>query len=173
MRMYRVQFRIRSVIVGIAIVAVLLSVPVRIWLIIAALAWYLLLFGIFLAALVVVPALIAPRERRIEAGYWALALHPLLLLLWLSVWRPYSYPDGISPYDRSPLTTILLTAPYAMAYFSRFYMPVLGALGCALSAYRFRQRSITMALSVLLVAWIATFIIVNWDPFDIRMWFWD
>jgi hypothetical protein len=160
------KFRLRSLMAAVAIVAILLSLPV------VALQ-FAILYVTVLAALILVPAVLAPRERRIETADWALALHPIALLVWLSVWRFYRYPGGLYPEDKGRVNTLLIDTPYALSYLTRFCMPLLGVLAWGLAAYWFPRRSTTKPLLVLPIVWIMTLVALACDPFRPRDWFWD
>ncbi len=148
--------------VVVAIVAILLSVPI------AAVECFAFYMPILLV-LILVPAAVAPSGRRIEAGYWAMAIHPLLLLVGLAAWRAFWPQSLLYPKDR----TLFNTTPYFMAYLSRFYLPIFAILGLALAAYRSSRRSVFISLLVLPITWITTLIVLTWNPFDLFDLFWD
>ena len=69
-RIRRFQPRLRSLMIAVAVVAILLRLPV-------VLLHTLAVFASVPVALVLVPSVLAPQNRRVEAACWALALHPL------------------------------------------------------------------------------------------------
>jgi hypothetical protein len=72
MRPPRMQIELRWLMVGVAVAAIRLSLPVGVL--------PLLLVAAIPTILITLPAAVAPRGRRVEAACWAIAIHPLVLL---------------------------------------------------------------------------------------------
>jgi hypothetical protein len=161
--MTRIKFQLRWLMGAVATVAILLSLP--------AAASFLIMLVLLPAVLILVPAALAPPERRVEVAYWAMALHPLLFLAWLSAWRFLVNPGQIHPEDYA-WPHSLIVVPYALLLLSRFYLPIMGGLGAVLSANRFSGRSLARPLLVLPVVWLTTLFVLGRDPFAILYWFW-
>jgi hypothetical protein len=162
MRPRRVRFTIRGLMIAVLVVAILLSLPylVRVC---------LMLSMPMLAIMVLVPAVIAPAGRRIEAVFWAMALHPLVFLVWLSALR---FPGHCPPLHINE-KNMFLSWPWLWAYSSRFYLPFLGVLGWALAANCSPRRPLMKPLLALPIVWLTTLVVLMWDPFEVQDWFWD
>jgi hypothetical protein len=160
------QFRLKSLMAIVAALAIVFSVP-------AVTIKFTALYISVLAALIILPTSITPREHRPAAAYWALALHPLALLLWLSAWRLHGHQVPLYPKDKNLYNTLILDTPYALAFLSRFYLPLAGTLGRAVAEFYLRRRSWAKPLLLLPVVWAATILVLCWDPFKLRAWFWD
>lgn len=165
----RVQFTLRSLIAVVAIVAVLLQFPRS-------------PIGFFvqcLAVILLLPAVVAPAGRRVEAAYWSLALHPMLFLIylhlvWMAAWCLLGHRPLPSDYPNvTRATRLLLDLPYVSVRLSVFYVPVLAALGCALAAICFPRPTVYRPLRVVPLAWLATAVAMSLDPFQVLPWFWD
>jgi hypothetical protein len=102
-----------------------------------------------------------------------MALHPLVFLVWLSALRFPGHCPPLYPKDHNLPNGLLLSTPYALALLSRFYLPIFGVLGRALAADRFPRRSVTRPLLVLPIVRITTVVVLEWDPFELRVWCWD
>lgn len=161
--MPRMQFQLRWLMAAVAIVAILLSLPT------AAVA-VIGFFGAILAIMILIPAGLAPPGRRIRAASWSLALHPLLLLGWLSVWRLTAIPQPLYPGDDSLLYHVVLEIPYIMAILSLFYLPIFAVLGWTSAALGFLQRFDFKPLLFLPMTWLTTLVILVWDPFKLFVW---
>ena len=74
------------------------------------------------AALILLPAALAPRRWRVEVAYWATSLHPLTFLGWLAVWRFFL---DLGPHYTGPGNWYFLLTfefPYALAVLSQWYL---------------------------------------------------
>jgi hypothetical protein len=161
MRLSSVRFHIWSLMVVVAGVACLLSLP-------SPIVQLVLLVSIPVV-LILGPAWVAPHGRRVEVAFWALALHPLLLLAWLSVLRRPGHCPPLYPSDNDAL----LEWPFFVAWLSRFYQPAFAALGGVAVAIWFPQRSVSKPLVALPIAWLTTVVVLAWDPFKLWIWAWD
>jgi hypothetical protein len=159
------QFQIRWFMAAVAILAVLLSEPF-------VALFFLILSGI-VAAMILVPTAMAPRRRRVEVAYWATALHPLLLLGWLAVWRFILDPRPLGYRDSGWYFNLTLQIPWFLAWLSRCYLLAFFAVGAALANTRFAGRAIAVPMWTLLASWLLTWAILEWDPFAMSRWFWD
>jgi len=166
MRMVHVQFQLRWLMVAIAVLAIILSMS-------AGTTEFLVFFFTILVLIILVPAAIAPSGRRIETAYWAMALHPLLLLVWIAAWRLPGRRAQLYPHDKDLLHALQLTIPYFVAYLSRFYLPIFGFIGWASAKRWFPRRSLSEPLMFLPITWITTLVVLIWDPFELQDWFWD
>ena len=162
MRLPRVRYTIRSLMLVVVSVACLLSLP-------TPTVHLVLLVSTSLLVLILGPALVAPSGLRVEVAFWALALHPLLFLAWLLALRRSGHCPPLYPHDNDAILEWL----FFLAWLSRFYQPVLGALGGGMSACCFSQRSINRPLMTLPIVWLTTIAVLSWDPFELWLWFWD
>lgn len=138
-------------IIVIAIVAVLLALPSLVSVPCAT-----------VAALILLPAAMAPRRWRVEVAYWAAGLHPLTILGWLAVWRFWLDPMG----DYGPgawCCGFAFEFPEFLAFLSRWYLPFLLLVGGVLAAGRFSGRHVIIPLLVLTVVWLLTWVVVDRD----------
>jgi hypothetical protein len=162
--MGRVQFRLRRSMATAAVLAVFLVLPPQLQ--------FLLMLPAIVATLILVPAALAPRARRVEVAYWATALHPLAFLVWLAAWRFLLDPRTLYPRDSGWSFTLTLEVPYILAVLTRLYPVVFLAVGVALATSRFTGRSLTVPLLLTVAVWLSTWAILAWDPFAMGDWFW-
>jgi hypothetical protein len=156
------RFTIGRSMIVIAVVAALLSLPTT--------AVQIGLLFMTVPALILIPAGLAPPGRRIEAAYWALSLHPLVFLAWLSAWRSFAIRQQLYPSDKYLLT---LDLPYFLASLSRFYLPIFAVFGWGLASCFFPQRQVSKPLLVVPIVWLTTMVVLMWDPFELSVWAWD
>jgi hypothetical protein len=156
--------------VAVAIVAILLSLPTPALVLIG-------IFGTILAVMVLAPAGIAPPRRRIEAACWSFALHPLLILVWLLLWRFTVIRQPLYSTDNSPLYGVILEIPYIMAVLSLLYLPIFAVLGWISSALGFPRRlvsewrdSLSLIFILAPIIWLVTFLTLLADPFELYVW---
>ncbi len=161
LRIRRVQFRIWSLMALVALVGILCSIPV------SALA-ILLSYAASLSTMVLIPVGLASGERRIDAAYWALVLHPIAILVWISVWSLLGFPRGVHCTGNDQVETVFIDKPYELTFLSCFYLPILGIFAWAWAAYRSHRRSTTIPLLILPIVWIATVFVQIWDPFHLH-----
>jgi hypothetical protein len=136
----------------VAIVAVLLALPSPVSVLCA-----------MVAAQILLPAALASRRWRVEVAYWATGLHLLTFLGWLAVWRFFLDPG---PHYSGPGGWYFMFAfelPYALALQSRWYLPALLLIGGVLAADRFSGRPVAIPLLVLMVIWLLTWVVLDWD----------
>jgi hypothetical protein len=158
------QFQLKWLMVAVAIVAILLSLPPEAFELVG-------FFGTILVVMILVPAGIAPSGRRIEAASWSLALHPLLLLVWLWVWRLTAFRQPLYPKDHSLHHSVILETPYIMAGLSLFYLPIFIVLGWASAALGVPRRFVPRSpLMLLPITWLTTLAVLAWDPFELLVW---
>jgi hypothetical protein len=163
--MPRVQLQIRWLMAGVAALAVLLSLPTPVP--------QLLLLPGTVAALILVPTALAPRGRRVEVAYWAMALHPLVFLAWLALWRCLVDARQLYPMHRGWYFTVTLELPYFLAFLTRWYLLALLAIAGIVAAPRPTGRALAIPLMLMIVVWFSTALVVEWDPFEVGDWFWD
>ncbi len=145
---FRVQFQIRWLMASVAALAVLLALPTPIL--------TLLLLPAIVAALILLPTALAPRGRRIEVAFWAMALHPLVFLAWLAAWRFLLDPRTLYPRDSGWYFTFILETPYFLAFVSRWYLMAFLAIGGPIAAIRFAGRPLGIPLVMMIVVWFST-----------------
>ncbi len=148
--------------IAVLISAILLSLPI-------GMLEFLAISATIVAIMILIPMGLAPPGRRFEAAYWAMALHPLAFLIWLWAWRLPGYRPSLGPTYVDPF----LEWPRVLAFLSRFYHPIAGALGWLLAEYRFQERSVVKPLAVLPIVWLTTIGVLESDPFELRSWVLD
>jgi len=156
----RMRITIRSMMVAVVVVACVLSMPGH-----GQFVAIVAMVSSILAILILCPAWLAPPGRRVEAAFWAPALHPLLILGWLLALRPPGHCPPLYQYDERPILSWL----FLLAWLSRYYMPV----GWVVGAFWFPRRSVFKPLVALPVAWLTTMVVLAWDPFELQPWVWD
>jgi hypothetical protein len=168
MRLSRVRFTIGRLMAAVAIIAILLA-----WLDVRA---ALALAG--LGLVVIIPAVIAPPGRRLEAASWASSLQPAVVLLylyatWATAWCVLGHcprPSLDDPKFISPVVEV----PYVMFAFSIFLGCVICACtGLLLTAVSCARRSNFRPLLALPFAWLAGYLILLWDPLGVLYWYMD
>jgi hypothetical protein len=152
--------------VAVAVIAILLSLP-------PAVVMLFGFYGTILVAIILAAAAVARSGRRIEAAYWASALHPLLILVWLSAWRLFAFPQNLGPADHTPLFDVILSMPYVMAVLSLFYLPVVAFLVRATAALHSCRQSVSEALLIVPIVWLTTLLVLLTDPFKLFVWMRD
>ena len=163
--MPRLQFKIMWLMVAVAALAFVLALP--------AAAQFLLMLAAIPAAMILLPTALAPHPRRVEVAYWAIALHPLAFLAWLSLWRFVLDPRTLLPRDRGSYFILTLEVPYLLALLTRWYLLLLLAIAGPLATGRFAGRPLAVPLLLLVVVWFSTWAVLDWDPFKVMDWFWD
>jgi hypothetical protein len=133
---------------GVAAIAVFLSLPVPFQV--------LSILPATVAALILVPTALAPRARRVEVAYWAMALHPLAYLAWLAFWRFFIDRRDLLPRDSGWYFTLTLALPYFLAMLSRWYLPAFLTVAAPLGLNRFAGRPLAIPLLLMLVVWFST-----------------
>ena len=121
---------------AVAVVAVLLSLPPLGLLLSSAL---LVVVGL----LILLPAAVAPLGHRVGVAYWAMALHPLMFLAWLGIWRFVLDTRPLGPTDDSWYLTLSLGIPYFLSWFSHYYLWVLFAAAPSLGWLAFLKESLS------------------------------
>jgi hypothetical protein len=167
MRLSRAQFTIGRLMVAVAFIAVLLA-----WLDPRA---AVALIG--LGLVVIIPAAIAPSGRRIEIASWASALQPAIILLylyatWITAWCALGHrprPSLDDPKFISPIVEV----PYVMFAFSLFFGWLICACTGLLLAVICCARRSTSPLVAVLLAWLAGYLALMWDPLDVLYWYMD
>jgi hypothetical protein len=164
--MPRVRLRIWWLMAAAAVVAFLMSLP----------AGAIIASSIFVipAILILLPVAVAPSGRRFEVLYWAMALHPAMLLGWVAFWRFLVIRRSLGPTDHGWFLMVTLDAPYAMLFFSGIYMPIpitFAFFWAVLS--RFESRPLVKPHVVLSLAWLTIWIVLSGDLFRINDWFFD
>jgi hypothetical protein len=160
------RFRIWWMMAAVAVVAVLLSLPIP-------LLFLLVLPASAAVAIILVSAALAPRGRRVEAAYWALAVHPMAILAWLAVWRFFLDPRTLQPKDEGWYFALTLSYPYFMALLSLWNLPLLLAFAVPLALNQFAGRRLAIPLLLTLIVWFSTAAVLERDPFRVSIWFWD
>jgi hypothetical protein len=146
------RMTMRRWMIAVAIVAVLSALP-----------FPMSVLCVTVAALILLPAALAPRRWRVEVAYWAAGLHPLTFLGWLAVWRFFLDPGPLFPSPGDWYFMFTFEFPYALALLSRWYLPALLLIGGVLAAARFSGRPVAIPLLVLLVIWLLTWFVLDWD----------
>jgi hypothetical protein len=160
------QLQIRWLMVIVAVLAIFLSLPWPVPLL-------CLMVGLIAGIFVLLPAALAPRGHRVEVAYWAMALHPLIFLAWLSIWRFLFDPRPLRPTDGGWYLTLTLEIPYLLAWLSYYYLWVFFAAGAIVGFVRFSERIVLRPLLILLAVWLMTLVVLGCDPWGMRYWFWD
>jgi hypothetical protein len=150
----------------VAVVAIFLTLPSPVLLL-------CLVVGLVAGVFVLLPAALAPRGRRVEVAYWAMALHPLIFLAWLSIWRFLLDPRQLLPADGGWYFTLTLEIPYLLAWLSYYYLWLFFAVGAVVGFIRLTERIVLRPLLILLAVWLMTLIVLSCDPWGMRDWFWD
>jgi hypothetical protein len=160
MRLPRMQVPIWWLMAAVAVLAILLSLP-------SAAS----LLSVVIAALVLLPTALAPRGHRVEVAYWAMALHPLVLLAWLGACRFLLDPRPLRSIEGGWYVALTLEVPYALALLSHYYLWVLFAVGGIVGAVAgLSERTFVRPLLALLAIWLTTRIVVWSDPFEMSNW---
>ena len=155
MRLPRVRFTVRRMMVVVAAAAVLLALPSWVYLV--------CLLPAAVAAMILLPAALAPRRWRVEVAYWATGLHPLTFLGWLAVWRFFLDPGPRYSGPGNWYFLLTFEFPYALAVLSQWYLFALLLSGGILAARRFSGRPLAIPLLVLMVIWPLTCVVVSGD----------
>jgi hypothetical protein len=158
------------------------GVQLRLWWIMAAVAVAACLFalpagGQLAFAVVALPpslvaaaAFAAPVSRRAEAAYWTMALHPLLPLIWLSVWR-FCLDTGPAAIEGSWYYPLVFGLPYSILLLSILYQPACFVCGLGWAVrYARGNPSVALALIVLLLVWVTTLLAVMNGLFWTSIW---
>lgn len=168
MRVPRVRFTIRRLMVAVATMAVLLALlDVR-----AVFA----LVG--LGLVVVIPAVFAPPGRRLEAASWASSLQPMVVLLylyatWFTAWCVLGHRPRASLDDPKMISEVVIV-PYVMFAFSllRGWL-ICVCTGLLLTAVCYLRRSNGYPLLILPFAWLTAYLALIWDPLYVLYWYMD
>jgi hypothetical protein len=168
MRVPRVQFQLRWLMVAVALLAVLL-------------AW-IHPYGVIglagMALVVIIPAVLAPPRRRLEVASWASSLQALMPLVylyatWITAWcvlghRPRPYLDDPKWFSE------VVIVPYLMCSVSLvFGSPICLGTGLLLAVICSARRRIHSPLMILPVAWLTAYVIFRWDPLSVFYWYID
>ena len=157
MRFPRLRFTIGRLMAAVAVIAILLA-----WLDVRA---ALALVG--LGLVVITPAAIAPRGRRLEAASWASSLQPAVMLLylyvtWATAWCVLGHcprPSLDDPKYISPVVEV----PYVMFAFSIFFgWMICICTGLLLTTACCVRRSNFRPLLTLPFAWLAGYFTLIW-----------
>jgi hypothetical protein len=168
MRLPRIQFTIRRLMVAVAIAALLL-------------AWFHVCAVVAVAGMVLIvilPAVVAPPGRRLPVACWAASLQPLVPLVylyatWVTAWcvlghrpRPsLDDPKSISPVVEVPycmfLVSVEMAAPFCLG--TGLLLAVVGAV----------RRSAFGPLLAVPLAWLAAYLLLRWDPLGVLYWYMD
>jgi hypothetical protein len=163
---HRIRFTIRDLMIAVLVAAILLSLPIAGLVVLASLTT-------ILAIMIFAPAGVAPPGRRVETAYWAMALHPLALLAWLSALRIPGHCPILYDQDKGLLFGQFLEVPYILAYLSLYYLPILGIVGGAVAVYCFPRPTLVKPLLPVPITWMTTWVVLMWDPFELQSWVWD
>lgn len=159
----RSQLQIRSLMAAVAVLAVLLSSLTWArwvqWLSLV-LVMFVGVFGLF----VVLPTALAPRSHRVEVAYWAMALHPLMFLAWLGIWRFLLDPRPLRPTYGGWYLMLTLEVPYFFAWLSSYYLWAFVPVAAFVGTGRDPARIAVRPLLVLMAAGLMTRIILICDP---------
>jgi hypothetical protein len=171
MRLTRVQFRIRWLMVAVAISAVLLFLLTRIHVLVVVAVTGM-------ALVVVIPAALAPRGRRLEVAGWAASFQPFMVLVylyatWITAWCVLGHrprPSLDDPKSISPIVDV----PRALFYCSlEFGAPISLVTGLILAGACYARRSAVSPLLILPFAWLAAYAVLVWDPLRVAFWYMD
>jgi hypothetical protein len=160
------QFKLKWLMVVVAVCAVILSLPGGALVVLGLLA--------IPAAMIALPSAVAPRGRRADIACWAMALHQLVLLAWLSLWRFVLDPMPLAQWNTGWYYGLTLEVPYVVTMFSCIYQPVLFLLILGFGhRYCTQRESVVLAMILMLFLWPLTWEVLSCDPFVMRDWVWD
>jgi hypothetical protein len=168
MSLPRPQFRIWWLMAGVAVVAMLLA-----WVHVDAVV---AMAGMLLV--VILPALLAPATRRLEAAAWAASLQPPVPLVylyatWVVAWCVLGHRPRVYLNDPKYLGEIvaILRCMFFVAFLPGSAI-CLGT-GLVLTVVCSARRSVHWPLVVLPLAWLAAFVLFRWDPLGVSEWLFD
>lgn len=133
-----------------------------------------------LAAMLVVVALpiaCAPPRHRANVTCWVVALHPLMILVylyatWFTAWVVLGHCPRSSLDDPKTISPIVML-PYVMTILAFLAWPFSVATGIVFACVSGIRRSSDYPTFVLPWVWMGTFFAIRWAPFHVLVWFMD
>jgi hypothetical protein len=162
----RSQLRIWWLMVAVAFVAVLLA-----WLPPEA-----VVASVGIVLVVLIPVACSPPELRPVVAIWAVALHPVMIPVylysaWATAWCVLGHRPRLS-LDELNRLGLFVTVPLVMTLLSYLAWPISFFTGFGLAVDGFRRRPFPyLRLIIVPIVWLATIVVLAWDPLQVAAWF--